>query len=49
MHQPSCPYDTLRDYFRQHLSLPESQLLNLGLWVYGLFKAQYSIVKAQKR
>lgn len=34
------PYDSLLDHFRQHLSGPDSQLVNLALWVYGLFKAR---------
>lgn len=34
------PYDRLVDYFRQHLTIPDSQRVNLGLWVYGLFKAR---------
>ena len=40
MSQPSHPYDSLLDYFRQHLSGPDSQLVNLALLVYGLFKAR---------
>lgn len=40
MSQIPRPYDTLLDHFRQHLSGPESQLVNLALWVYGLFKAR---------
>lgn len=33
-------YDSLLDHFRQHVSGPDSQLVNLALWVYGLFKAR---------
>jgi hypothetical protein len=40
MSQPFHPYDSLLDHFRQHLSGPDSQLVNLALWVYGLFKAR---------
>ena len=34
------PYDTMRRYFDQHLSLSEALPHNLALWVYGLFKAR---------
>lgn len=40
MSQIPCPYDSLLNHFRQHLSGPDSQLVNLALWVYGLFKAR---------
>ena len=40
MSQIPRPYDSLLDHFRQHLSGPDSQLVNLALWVYGLFKAR---------
>ena len=40
MSQIPGPYDNLLSHFRQHLSGPDSQLVNLALWVYGLFKAR---------
>ena len=40
MSQIPGPYDNLLSHFRQHLSGSDSQLINLALWVYGLFKAR---------
>jgi len=34
------PYDKLLAYLHQHLDASDSQLHNLALWVYGLFKAR---------
>jgi len=33
-------YDKLLAYLYQHLEAPDSQLHNLALWVYGLFKTR---------